>query len=249
MKNTVYTTIRRAVPGLAIALALTLVPHPPQAHATAAGRAQWGGIVISLGAKGGSTSVRIPVGELYGLVRGKGQNVDMVYAQWSAKYVGICNWHVAFRFYDRSGKEYKTVNGRDHGSCSAAGVSWWNPSGDYRAQPGRVCIGLYTHFTKELAKVCHAILPSAAPAPPKPAPPRKSSCAYAWPRNLAAGSRGPDVRELQRRLNLTGANLVTDSAFGPKTKQAVIRFQKASHLEPDGIVGPKTQAALNKRAC
>ena len=35
-----------------------------------------------------------------------------------------------------------------------------------------------------------------------------------------------------------------DGIFGSDTRNAVISFQKAASLSPDGIVGPKTYAAL-----
>ncbi len=34
--------------------------------------------------------------------------------------------------------------------------------------------------------------------------------------------------------------------YGPLTKAAVIRFQTAAHLVPDGIWGPKSEAALRR---
>ena len=37
-----------------------------------------------------------------------------------------------------------------------------------------------------------------------------------------------------------------DGEFGPKTKQAVMDFQKANGLEVDGTVGAKTMTALLK---
>jgi peptidoglycan hydrolase-like protein with peptidoglycan-binding domain len=56
---------------------------------------------------------------------------------------------------------------------------------------------------------------------------------------LQNGSQGSQVQELQRILGITA-----DGIFGPKTKQAVINFQKSKGLVPDGIVGPKTIQAL-----
>lgn len=41
--------------------------------------------------------------------------------------------------------------------------------------------------------------------------------------------------------------IVADGDFGPMTKNAVIAFQKANGLTPDGIIGPQTVAALNKK--
>jgi hypothetical protein len=58
---------------------------------------------------------------------------------------------------------------------------------------------------------------------------------------LAKGYRGGCVNELQKQLH---ANLSNDGKFGPKTKQAVVDFQKSRGLTPDGIVGPETKLAL-----
>ena len=56
---------------------------------------------------------------------------------------------------------------------------------------------------------------------------------------LRQGSKGAEVKCLQTKLNIT-----SDGIFGPKTKAAVILFQKNHNLVPDGIVGPKTRGAL-----
>lgn len=75
--------------------------------------------------------------------------------------------------------------------------------------------------------------------------------AYSWSRTLKEGSSGSDVRELQIRVagwaaeSPTRTYVAIDGQFGPGTKAAVIRFQRAYGLVADGIVGPATQAKLN----
>ena len=58
---------------------------------------------------------------------------------------------------------------------------------------------------------------------------------------LKKGSKGNSVAVLQTILEID-----VDGDFGPKTKEAVIQFQKAHNLKPDGIVGPKTWEELLK---
>jgi hypothetical protein len=65
---------------------------------------------------------------------------------------------------------------------------------------------------------------------------------------LRKGSSGGAVRTLQMLLNahLTGAPpLKPDGSFGDVTAQAVREFQRLKGLEPDGVVGPMTWAALD----
>lgn len=67
---------------------------------------------------------------------------------------------------------------------------------------------------------------------------------HPYPGLLKEKSHGEDVRTLQHRLNQLGSKLEEDGDFGKKTHDAVVTFQKKKHLEPDGIVGPKTWDAL-----
>lgn len=64
---------------------------------------------------------------------------------------------------------------------------------------------------------------------------------------LELNSRGEDVRTLQENLKLLGFQPgPVDGDFGEKTENAVISFQEMAGLLPDGIVGSRTQAALEK---
>ncbi|MBD0346027.1 MAG: peptidoglycan-binding protein, partial [Coleofasciculus sp. Co-bin14] len=59
------------------------------------------------------------------------------------------------------------------------------------------------------------------------------------------GDRGPEVSALQQRLQQMGyfkANVT--GYFGSLTKEAVIQFQQAKGLTPDGVVGKSTEAYL-----
>jgi hypothetical protein len=71
---------------------------------------------------------------------------------------------------------------------------------------------------------------------------------------LRPGSRGDVVRWLQRRLNtiagsrghgaLGGKQLAVDGVFGSATEKVIRSFQDHRNLAVDGIVGPRTWAAL-----
>jgi peptidoglycan hydrolase-like protein with peptidoglycan-binding domain len=61
---------------------------------------------------------------------------------------------------------------------------------------------------------------------------------------LRRGSKGPDVTYLQTRLKVFGHFLVVDGDFGQRTEAAVLAFQSANSLTPDGVVGSQTWAAL-----
>lgn len=59
---------------------------------------------------------------------------------------------------------------------------------------------------------------------------------------LSIGSTGNDVKDLQKVLNATVADLAVDGVFGKKTQEAVMAFQKQYGLTIDGVVGPITWA-------
>ena len=62
---------------------------------------------------------------------------------------------------------------------------------------------------------------------------------------LKQGSKGNEVKEVQRRLKAWGYyNGTADGVFGAGTKNAVIAFQKKNGLTADGVVGASTYKAL-----
>lgn len=63
---------------------------------------------------------------------------------------------------------------------------------------------------------------------------------------LRMGSNGARVRELQTLLVRAGFGLKVDGDFGPSTKTAVTRLQKAAKIQVDGVVGPETLALLDR---
>jgi peptidoglycan hydrolase-like protein with peptidoglycan-binding domain len=61
------------------------------------------------------------------------------------------------------------------------------------------------------------------------------------PRILRLGSSGADVADWQRALCRLGYPVAVDGDFGPKTKDASERFQRARGLKVDGVVGAITR--------
>lgn len=62
--------------------------------------------------------------------------------------------------------------------------------------------------------------------------------------SLKNGDEGEGVESLQTLLGVKPV----DGKFGPNTKKALEKFQKENNLTPDGIAGPKTLEAFNKKA-
>ncbi len=67
---------------------------------------------------------------------------------------------------------------------------------------------------------------------------------------LKSGSAGDEVRTLQAALADLGYDIggAVDGRFGEATRRAVIQFQRATRLTPDGLVGQETYAAILERA-
>ncbi len=79
--------------------------------------------------------------------------------------------------------------------------------------------------------------------PTNPSNPSDPSTTHA---TISYGSTGSDVLEMQKLLNKLGYGLDEDGIFGRDTETAVKKFQSANGIGADGVVGPKTWAALIK---
>jgi hypothetical protein len=79
-----------------------------------------------------------------------------------------------------------------------------------------------------------------------PNPPPKTTKIPKYPGLLKAGSKGPNVGTVQKRLNERGytPKLAVDNDFGPATVRNVKAFQKFAHLVQDGKIGSATWKAL-----
>lgn len=108
------------------------------------------------------------------------------------------------------------------------------------------------HFQRAFEQIMSGAAPVAKPVvESKPKPVSKPS-APEFKRTVRRGSRGDLVRAVQQELadrgykNSSGTKpIVVDGKFGPTTEQRVKDFQRDLPCPPvDGIVGPKTWAAL-----
>lgn len=71
---------------------------------------------------------------------------------------------------------------------------------------------------------------------PKPTP--------VTPATISKGDTGPDVKLLQRSLNVVPTTDPGYGTFGPATDSAVRSFQRSNGLDADGVVGPLTWARI-----
>jgi peptidoglycan hydrolase-like protein with peptidoglycan-binding domain len=101
------------------------------------------------------------------------------------------------------------------------------------------------------ASATPSVEPSAPSQPTKPAtatkPATPTPSKPPAPKRLRVGAKGPEVTALQQRLTALGYwNGKVDGTFGSLTQQAVFAVQKAAGLGRDGVVGPKTEKALDR---
>jgi peptidoglycan hydrolase-like protein with peptidoglycan-binding domain len=66
-------------------------------------------------------------------------------------------------------------------------------------------------------------------------------------RSLRQGYSGQDVLEMQELLQIHGYPVPIDGMFGAATRQAIVAFQQAHQLKPNGIVNEVTWRLLRGR--
>ncbi len=91
--------------------------------------------------------------------------------------------------------------------------------------------------------------------PTLPNPVITQTPSVSFTRDLKLGMTGKDVKKLQHYLNTHGFVVASSgvgspgketNTFGPATRSALKKFQKANSLKPDGILGPKTREVINR---
>jgi len=140
-------------PFAAVALALgTSLLLTPSALASARGFESWGGFGVTIGGQ----AIKIPAGQLYGVVEGDGLRIDMTSGGFGTYSSSICNWHIQVDFIDEHEKTYAWYRQPTQESCDAKGA-YKIDAGGWTAKPGQACIRLYTNFENHVASVCHSI--------------------------------------------------------------------------------------------
>jgi peptidoglycan hydrolase-like protein with peptidoglycan-binding domain len=89
---------------------------------------------------------------------------------------------------------------------------------------------------------CAALAMALAVATPATAAPPRTTVA------VSAVKPASQTKHVQQLLKSFGYTVVVDGIYGPQTTKAVVHFQKANRLLPDGVAGPLTVARLEAAA-
>lgn len=110
-------------------------------------------------------------------------------------------------------------------------------------------VGSYGSVNTSTTAAATTATTPAATTPVAPAAAPAAVSAVTFSRYLSLGSRGDDVTSLQTLLESKGFLTMPEGAtkgyFGGLTKSALSAYQKSVGIDPLGVVGPATRAALN----
>ncbi len=164
------------------------------------------------------------------------------------RLLNLTNWHTIQSWTAHSGplKELKfSLDGRLLLSVGADGAARvWGQAGALTLP-----VGDTFDVACRFADIPHAVTPAAPTSTPTASPPTPTPPLVALTRSLSLTDpymRGSDVLQLQQRLFELGYTQVgiPDGIFGPKTDQAVRKYQEQNGLVVDGVVGPITWEKL-----
>jgi peptidoglycan hydrolase-like protein with peptidoglycan-binding domain len=132
-------------------------------------------------------------------------------------------------------------------SISASGLFSWTPTSGEVGVHNITIKALDTYGNAASIHVDVRVAPVATLAPVVPtSTPGTGGAVYVFATNLALGSSGSDVLQLQQFLAQRGFLTATpNGTYGPMTVAAVKKFQSKNGLSPVGAVGPGTRALLN----
>lgn len=119
----------------------------------------------------------------------------------------------------------------------------------YRSK-SRDPIAIGDELRQEISRIMQGIKGGGYGSIPAPAPPTPEQQIVLQFPTLRQGATGDYVVKLQERLRALGYGSIAqipmkiDGVFGPRTRDAVIAYQRRSELLPDGVVGRMTWASL-----
>lgn len=118
-----------------------------------------------------------------------------------------------------------------------------------KACPGQDLMDKTPQIVKDVNAILNGDKPAPVPPQPEPPEPEPEYTTTVVINNLSNGDVGADVAALQGMLEYYGYDMKSyggcDGIFGDGTERAVIKFQRANDLDPDGVVGAKTYNALH----
>jgi peptidoglycan hydrolase-like protein with peptidoglycan-binding domain len=151
---------------------------------------------------------------------------------------------------DRDVKSLYTVGAKTAEKLNRLGYDCGKADGDYGMQTFRAVVAFQEDHQLEadgiagrmtMAAIEEALSDKKDPAPPAAAPDPDAQPSEFWLPDLQLGDKDPAVTLLQAALNIRGFDCGSpDGIFGPKTQAALNRFKESRKMEQNGIADRET---------